>query len=57
MDAPIKPDRLQAYLQQGIPFKADLDLGPGQYHLRLVVRDNRTGYIGATEVPLVLAGK
>jgi VWFA-related protein len=57
MDAPIKPDRLQAYLQQGIPFKADLDLGPGQYHLRLAVRDNRTGYIGATEVPLVLAGK
>jgi VWFA-related protein len=57
MDAPIKADRLQAYLQQGIPFKTDLDLKPGQYRLRLAVRDGRTGYMGTTEVPLLLAGK
>ena len=57
MDAPIKADRLQAYLQQGIPFKTDVDLGPGQYRLRLAVRDGRTGYIGTTEIPLALAGK
>ena len=57
IDAPIKADRLQAYLQQGIPFKTDLDLGPGQYRLRLAVRDGRTGYIGTTEIPLKLAAK
>jgi VWFA-related protein len=57
IDAPIKADRLQAYLQQGVPFKTDLDLGPGQYRLRLAVRDGRTGYIGTTEIPLTLAGK
>ncbi len=57
MDAPIKADRVQAYLQQGIPFKADLELGPGQYWLRLAVRDGRTGYLGSTEVPLTLASK
>lgn len=57
IDAPIKPDRLQAYLQQGIPFKTELDLGPGQYRLRLGVRDRHTGFIGSTEIPLVLASK
>jgi len=57
IDAPIKPDRLQAYLQQGIPFKTELELGPGQYRLRLGVRDGRTGFIGSTEIPLVLASK
>ena len=57
IDAPIKGGQLQAYLQQGIPFKTDLELGPGRYRLRLAVRDGRTGYIGTTEVPLTLAGK
>jgi hypothetical protein len=57
MDAPVKADRLQAYLQQGIPFKTELEMGPGQYRLRLVVRDTHTGFIGATEIPLTLASK
>jgi VWFA-related protein len=57
IDAPIKPDRLQAFMQQGIPFRTDLDLGPGQYTLRLVVRDGRTGYTGSSEIPLILNGK
>jgi len=57
MDAPIKRERLQAFMQQGIPFKTDLDLGPGRYRLRLVVRDGRTGYTGSTEIPLDLGGQ
>jgi hypothetical protein len=57
IDAPIKADRLQAYLQQGIPFKTEIELEPGQYRLRLAVRDGRSGYIGTTEVPLALASK
>lgn len=57
MDAPIKRDRLQAFMQQGIPFKTDLDLGPGRYRLRLAVRDGRTGYTGSSEIPLVLGDK
>lgn len=57
IDAPIKHDRLQAFMQQGIPFKTDLDLGPGQYTLRLVVRDGRTGYTGSSEIQLALGGK
>lgn len=57
MDAPVKADRLQAYLQQGIPFKAELDMPAGEYRLRLAVRDTHTGFIGTTEIPLMLAGK
>ncbi|HZQ96798.1 MAG TPA: VWA domain-containing protein [Candidatus Sulfotelmatobacter sp.] len=57
MDAPVKADRLQVYLQQGIPFKADLDMPPGEYRLRLAVRDTHTGFIGTTEIPLKLSAK
>ena len=57
MDAPVKADRLQAYLQQGIPFRAELDLLAGQYRLRLAVRDTHTGFLGTTEIPLNLASK
>jgi VWFA-related protein len=57
IDAPIKPDRLQAYLQQGIPFRTELELAAGEYRLRLGVRDGRTGFIGTTEIPLTLASK
>ncbi|HEX6823980.1 MAG TPA: VWA domain-containing protein [Candidatus Sulfotelmatobacter sp.] len=57
MDAPVKADRLQAYLQQGIPFKTELDMPAGEYRLRLAVRDTHTGFIGTTEIPLRLAGK
>jgi VWFA-related protein len=57
MDAPVKPDRLQAYLQQGIPFRTELEMTPGEYRLRLAVRDTHTGFIGSTEFPLTLTGK
>ena len=57
MDAPVKADRLQAYLQQGIPFRAELDLPAGQYRLRLAVRDTHTGFLGTTEIPVNLASK
>lgn len=57
LDAPVKADRLQAYLQQGIPFKAELPMTPGEYRLRLAVRDTHTGFIGTTEIPLKLASK
>jgi VWFA-related protein len=57
MDAPVKADRLQAYLQQGIPYRTELNLAAGDYRLRLAVRDTHTGFIGTTEIPLKLASK
>jgi len=57
LDAPVKADRLQAYMQQGIPFKTELPMTPGEYRLRLAVRDMHTGFLGTTEIPLRLVGK
>ena len=39
----------------GLPFHTSLQLPPGRYQLRLVVRDIRTGYLGSLDVPLVIA--
>jgi hypothetical protein len=33
----------------------EVSLGPGDYVLKLAVRDNRTGYVGTVHVPLTLA--
>jgi VWFA-related protein len=41
--------------QQGLLLPMELTLPPGQYLLRLAVRDNRTGYLGTLTVPLDLS--
>lgn len=41
--------------QRSLPIRLALELEPGRYRLRLAVRDNRTGWLGTTGVPLVLA--
>jgi hypothetical protein len=40
--------------EDGLPFQTSLQLYPGRYLLRLVVRDIRTGYLGSVDVPLVI---
>jgi VWFA-related protein len=52
--APVKADKYVVLMQTGLPFHTDLSLPPGQYRLRLVVRDERTGFLGSVDVPLVL---
>jgi VWFA-related protein len=39
---------------QGISVKNSLELGPGQYTVRVVVRDNATGKIGSVTAPLTV---
>ena len=43
----------EAIREDGLPFQTSLQLPPGRYQLRLVVRDIRTGYLGSVDVPLV----
>jgi VWFA-related protein len=39
---------------EGLPFHTSLELAPGRYQVKLVVRDTRTGYLGTLDVPLVI---
>jgi VWFA-related protein len=47
-----KPEALKQFPQQGVRLQEKLDLPPGAYDLRFVVRDNPTGKIGTVVFPL-----
>jgi hypothetical protein len=40
--------------ENGLPFTLPLELAPGRYQLRLVVRDNRTGLIGTADAAVTI---
>jgi len=40
--------------KDGFPFHMQVELEPGNYQVRLAVRDNRTGAIGTLSAPLVV---
>lgn len=44
--AGLKPEQFQLVMQRFLPCNQTLDLAPGEYVLRLGVRDNTTGLIG-----------
>lgn len=45
-NAGLKPEQFQLVMQRFLPCNQTLDLAPGEYVLRLGVRDNATGLIG-----------
>lgn len=59
ISASLKPDIYQKVLQSWLPCSQTFDLPPGDYMLRIGVRDNRTGLTGTTnatlKVPVVAA--
>jgi VWFA-related protein len=55
VDAGLKPEVHQQVQERGFPFRFDMELPPGRYRLRLAVRDLRSGRVGSTDVPLLLA--
>jgi len=46
------PEAYVIVQQSGLPYKMDIELEPGDYQVRLIVRDNRTGLLGSATVPL-----
>jgi hypothetical protein len=48
----IPKDIYDQLLQHGMGANIDLTLKPGQYLLRVAIRDNRTGQVGTLDVPL-----
>jgi hypothetical protein len=52
--APLAAASYARALEQGLPYEMKLELEPGSYQVRLIVRDNRTGLLGATDLPLIV---
>jgi VWFA-related protein len=47
LDLHLTPERLPAIRQQGVAYSGALDLAPGEYTVRFVVRDGLSGRIGS----------
>lgn len=52
IDVHLTPERLPAIRQQGLAYRGALDLAPGEYSVRFVVRDDLSGRIGSVAAPL-----
>ena len=56
MIAALKPEEYKRVMEKAFPCRQSFDLSPGQYFLRLGVRDSRTGLLGTLNAPLTIAG-
>jgi hypothetical protein len=52
VDAHLTPEKLSAIRQNGVGFRGILDLAPGEYTVRFVVRDDLSGRVGSVAAPL-----
>ena len=50
----LSPERVSQFQAQGLGFKNELELGPGEYTVRFVVRDNVTGRVGSVSAPITV---
>ena len=51
----LKPEAQQQIQTHGLTYVSNLDLKPGDYAVRLLVRDNLTGRLGSVIAPLHVA--
>jgi VWFA-related protein len=54
VDVHLTPEKLAAIRKQGLTYRDALDIAPGEYKVRFVVRDDFTGRIGSVVAPLKL---
>jgi VWFA-related protein len=52
VDIHLTPEKLSAIRRQGIVYNDALDLPPGEYSIRFVVRDDLSGRVGSVAAPL-----
>jgi VWFA-related protein len=52
IDTHVAPDKLASIQQKGIGYNGALDLAPGDYTVRFVVRDDLSGRVGSVVAPL-----
>ncbi|HLH07863.1 MAG TPA: VWA domain-containing protein [Terriglobales bacterium] len=46
------PDVVKQLRQVGLGFTRDLDLSPGEYHIKIAIKNNFNGHIGTVAVPV-----
>jgi VWFA-related protein len=51
---PLSEAQMASLSHRGVDMKNSLELGPGQYTVRVVVRDNVTGKVGSVTAPLTV---
>jgi VWFA-related protein len=51
-DNHLTPEKLSAIRQDGVGYRGALDLAPGEFTVRFVVRDNLSGRMGSVAAPL-----
>lgn len=51
----LEPGKDPQAWRRGVVLPTTIDLGPGRYELRLLLRDHRTGRVGRVDVPLTLS--
>ena len=54
VNTPVTPEQLATVRSKGIAINQNLEIAPGQYIVRLVVRDSATGKIGSVTAPLTV---
>lgn len=54
VDTAVSPQQLAMVRAKGVSVSKDLALGPGEYSVRLVIRDSATGKIGSVTAPLTV---
>jgi hypothetical protein len=52
IESHLPAERAAALRQKGVAYAGALDLAPGEYTVRFVVRDNLTGRVGSVAAPL-----
>ncbi len=57
INADLKPDIYDRVMQSHLPCRQSFELAPGNYFLRLGVRDDRTGLIGSTNAKITVPEK
>jgi VWFA-related protein len=52
VDAHLNAEQLATIKQKGIGYRGSLELAPGEYNVRIIVRDSLSGRIGSVAAPL-----
>lgn len=54
LEGEMRPDLLEKMKTQGTRYQTSFELAPGQYEVRVVVRDNLSGRMGSVSTPLTV---